>query len=248
MTITAGEQSLWHEHLAVIRAGLDQGKPDAIQNAKAEIRRLDGEMSALVNRRELIAQNGLDVVNITVAIEQKARRIADIRGILQNLKLIPKESDEGATPEVTSRPAARDPIVLLEEAERKAPGTGLTSDQARAAKEIAWVNEGIARAGKARIGNMEAAGRAQGYHEPEMSGKLAEVHSTRYLPWAGWYHDHDPVTLDICIKVAVHGLSLNALGRKHRMWYYTVRDRLQRGLERYWDRKLLDLYNDKRGK
>lgn len=248
LNASAGERALWAEHLAVLRSALDQGKPDAIQNAKSEIRRLDGEVSALANRRELMAQNGRDMAQITLAIEGRAGRIADIRGILQNLKLIPREVDEGATPEVAARPAARDPIVLLEEAERKAPGTGLTSDQARAAKEIAWVSEGIARAGQARAANMAANGRTQGYREPEMSSRLADIHATRYLPWASWYHEHDPVTLDICMKISVYGLSLRALARKHHMRWGRVLDRLQRGLERYWDRNLLSRYLDKSGR
>ena len=92
---------------------------------------------------------------------------------------------------------------------------------------------------------MEAAGRAQGYHEPEMSGKVAELHSTRYLPWASWYHDNDPVTLDICINVSVYGLSLKALARRHHKRRQAVLDRLQRGLGRYWDRNLMSLYLDK---
>lgn len=242
------ESHLWAEHLAVLKAALDQGKPDSIQNAKAEIRRLDVEMSALVNRRELMAANGRNVTQITLSIEARAGKVNDIRAILQNLKLIPREVDEGSTPEVAARPAARDPIVLLEESELKIPGTGLTSGQARAAKEIAWIMEGISKAGQARAANMEANGRAQGYREGEMSSRLADAHAMRYLPWADWYHDHDPITLDICMKIGVYGLGLKALARKHRTRRSSVLDRLQRGLARYWDRNLLNRYMDKLGR
>lgn len=88
--------------------------------------------------------------------------------------------------------------------------------------------------------------RIVGIGASEFAQVVAEFHSTRYLPWADWLHDNDPITLDICIKIAVHGTALKALARKHRMRRASALDRLQRGLERYWDRKLLDFYNDKR--
>lgn len=242
------EQSLWQEHIAVIRSALDQGKPDAIINAKAEIRRLETEIVAAMSRASIQDGAGVDSSMLTARVLELTARVEDIRKLLDTLKLIPRETDEGPTPEVAARPALRDPIVLLEEDERKAPGTGLTSDQARAAKEIAWVSEGITRVGKARVANMESSGMADGYREPEMPSRLAEVHSTRYLPWASWHHDNDPVTLDICVKVGVYGLPLKALARKHRTRRSNALDRLQRGLERYWDRKLLDIYLDKTGR
>lgn len=238
------ETSLWQEHLDVLKASLSMGKPDAIRNIKAEIQRLHAEMVALMSRATIQVNAQQDSSRLTALAEETKFRIGDLSTLLRDLRLIPKDQDHGPTPEVQARPAARDPIVLLEEAERRAPGTGLTADQARAAKEIAWVSEGITRAGQARVARMTAAGRALGYREPEMPANVAECHATRYLPWADYLHRTNPRSLDICVKVAVHGTSLKALARKHRKRWSFVLDNLRRGLDRYWDRNLLSAHLD----
>lgn len=256
--ITAAEPGLWQERLAVLREGLSTGKPGSLKVIRTEIARLDDTIKALANRREMAAQaaarmarHGAKASSIETrllkVIEAEAAKVDDLRRLIKGLKRVEVKDDTGATPEVSARPAARDPIVLLEEAERKEPGSGLTHDQARAAKEIARVCEAVTRAGQAKAAQAQNSGKPSGgYNAPEMPAQIAEVHGTRYLPWADWWNDHDRVTLDICVKVSVYGLSLKALSRKHHMRVENVRKKLQAGLDKYWrERELLPLYADK---
>lgn len=253
--ISADEPALWEEHLKVLKAGLDAGQPGSIKAAKAEVDRLDQKISALANRREMAAQaarrmarHGAKCVvierNLLAQIQAEAAKMADVKKLLKGLKRVEKPNSEGATAELASKPARVDPIEWLERYEAEHPGQGLTHEQARAAKEIAAVSEAITRAGQAKIGNMQGNGGGSGvYREPEMPPSLADAHTMRYLPWADFLHTNTPITLDICIKVSVMGVSLNALARKYKKRRSWVLEQLQNGLGRYWDeRALLPLY------
>jgi hypothetical protein len=251
--ISAAEPALWAERLAVLKAGLDSGDPTTDAAIKAEIAKLAGEISGFSNRREFVLRADLkrgdlspQAAKLTAEIEAKASRVDDLKKLLKGAKRIPTENLAGPTPEATAKPARVDPIEWLERNEREKPGQGLTHDMARAAKEIASVREAISRAGQAKVSQMGGGAGGGGFREPEMPPRLHDAYTMRYLPWADWLNDHDPVTLDICTKVAVYGASLNSLARKHKMRRASVLDRLQRGLHRYWDEKeLLPIYLDK---
>jgi hypothetical protein len=260
--ISADQPQLWAEQLAVLKAGLSSGSPDGIRRVRAEIAKLDRRMSAAINRRAIIAQacmriaaqaiTDIDSQNamhgeLTRNINAMAAMVKDLEGLMKGLKRLPAANDQGPTPEVAAKPSRVDPILWLEQHEREHKGEGLTSDQARAAKEIASISEAITRAGQAKIGRIGGGGSGGGgYREPEILPRLNDAYAGRYLPWADYLRDNDPVTLDICVKVAVMGVSIRALARKHRMRREKALDRLQRGLDRYWDeRELLPIYQAK---
>src|SRR5690348_13110408 len=46
----------WAARYAVFKAAIDAQKPDGLKDVKVEIERLDNQLSAVVNRRELVAQ------------------------------------------------------------------------------------------------------------------------------------------------------------------------------------------------
>ncbi len=50
------EADLWKSHVAALAKAVDDRHADAVERLKTEVVRLDNEMSALVNRRELVAQ------------------------------------------------------------------------------------------------------------------------------------------------------------------------------------------------
>lgn len=50
------EAPLWKDHLAALSLAVEARHPDAVERLKTEVGKLDGEISALVNRRELVAQ------------------------------------------------------------------------------------------------------------------------------------------------------------------------------------------------
>lgn len=259
--ISAAEPGLWQERLAILKAAIEAGKPGSIKAAKDEITRLNDRISAMANRREMAAQAAARMARhgakctvierrLLDQITAESAKMDDLRSLLKGVKRTERAEDAGLPPEQILMPARSDPILLLEEAERKVKGSGLTHDQARAAKEIAWVCEAITRAGQAKVGQMDANGGAGGgYREPDLPVSVAQARANRYLPWCDYLHEHEPVTLDICIKVSTMGVSLRALARKHKMRWQNVRKRLQSGLDRYWnERVLLPIYAEKQRK
>lgn len=254
--ISADEPALWAEHLQVLKVGISRGDRDTDAQIKTHIQRLNDELFAMQNRREFVLRADLKQGNLkpqaakmTEEIASIAAKVDDLRKLLHAAKRIPADKVDGPTPEMAAKPARVDPIEWLERYEVEHPRQGLTHDQARAAKEIASVSEAISRAGQAKVGNMQGTGGGAGgggYREPDMPPKMEEARCMRFIPWADYLNDTNPITLDICMKVSVLGVSLNALARKHKMRRERVLERLQEGLGRYWDeRTLLPMYLDK---
>jgi hypothetical protein len=215
--IMAAEAMLWADRLAVLKAGLDYGKPDAIQKIMAEIERLDGEIYALRARNQITGTGSRAEAGLLVEIAAKEARVAQLRALLTSVKLAPREADEGPTPEVAARPSRRDAILSL------ALNGTISWQQMMAARMIARIFEAIARAGQARIGRLDTAGRgSRGYREVDLPDEIDALRSQVYLPWCSGCSRR---SLDIAIKVSVYGIALDRVRRKHRIgWKAAVAD------------------------
>ncbi len=234
------EAALWAGHLAVLRQALRMRKPDARDRIGSERARLEREIAALSGRRAL-AQRSLRRDDATTSRSEAAlcaqldeqiarllRRVSDLAALLRGDALPPGAADRGATPEAALRPAAIDPVEML-------LGKGrLSEDQGRAAREIAWIYEAMAKAGRARVSRMSQIDPPAGWQDMPLPERAALLHAKRFLPWAQGLQRDCPVTLDVVLKVAVLGLSLYAVARHHRLGWKTCVDRLAWGLDRYW--------------
>ena len=215
-------------------------KPDARDRIRSERARLEREIAALSGRRALAQRslrrddagmNRSEAALCTQLAEQIARRlcrVSDLAALLRGDPRPPGAVDRGATPEAALRPAAVDPVEML-------LGRGrLTEDQARAAREIAWISEAMGKAGRARVSRMSQIDPPAGWQDMPLPERAALLHAKRFLPWAQGLKRECPVTLDVVLKVAVLGLSLYAVARHHRLGWKTCVDRLARGLDQYW--------------
>lgn len=225
----------WLESLATWKTGITMGKPDAASVIRLQIEKLDREASALRIRCSVIAQaigdvesgaaaNRLALVEKDLAnTEAKVGVLADL---LASTRMV-KDRDEGTTPEQAAKPARRyDAVAALE----------LSQEQRNAASDIQLIHEAIARAGNARIGQMDAAGRApQGvYREAEIFEKTAERRHTRYLPWTDHLHHHAPATLALIDAVVIRNIPLDKARRKHRLQWDDAMAKVRDGLDMYW--------------
>lgn len=241
--ISADEPALWVEHLRVLKARLTRGDPKGLKRVQGEIAKLDGEISAMANRRELAARGVIKAVDqafdeidrqvtvetvLTAQIEAAAAKVRDLAMLIKGLKRVEKDEETGGTIEATLKPTARDPIDSLE-------GNGTISpEQATAARTIARIVEAIARAGQAKVGNMEGGGGGGGYREPEMPYELDVLRNAVYIPWAEHLRLHGPVALDLAVKVSVYGIALDRVRRHHRIGWDGALGKL---------RDALDLFN-----
>lgn len=235
------EAELWRAHFAVLaRAVLDR-RPDVAARVRAELDRLDGQMSGVVNRREMAARAGTTVLveTLTEEIVMLASRVKFTARLLRQAdrpKGLPR--DDGPTPEAALKPASRDIIALLEgKRDKDGKLVGITPQQAEAARRIAQINEAIAAAGQVRGTNLEGAGGGHGgqFRDIVIAGKLDEMRSRKYLPWCERLNatESTRVTLDIVIKVAVYNGSLRALEKRHHLRNGTGIARLREGLDAF---------------
>lgn len=235
----AGEAALWAAHLAVLRQALLMRKPDARDRIRSEVARLEREIAAMSDRHALARRSlrwgdacasraeGALCAQLDGQITERLRRVSDLAGLLRGNAPRGCE-DSGATPEAAMRPAAIDPVEML-------LGKGrLSEDQARAAREIAWIYEAMAKAGRARVSRMSQVDPPAGWQDMPLPERAALLHAKRFLPWARSLRRDCPVTLDIVLQVAVLGLSPYAIARRHRLGWRTCVDRLTQGLDRYW--------------
>lgn len=234
------EDALWAGHLAVLRQALRMRKPDAGDRIRSERTRLEREIAALSDRRGLAQRSlrwgsesarcseGALCAQLEEQIAQRLRRVSDLAALLRGNPLPRSAEDSGATPEAALRPAMADPVEML-------LGKGrLSEDQARAAREIAWIYEAMGKAGRARVSRMSQIDPPAGWQDMPLPERAALLHAKRFLPWAEDLRRDCPVALDIVLRVAVLGLSPYAVARHHRLGWQTCVDRLAHGLDRYW--------------
>jgi hypothetical protein len=241
-----GEAGLWSAHLALLHQALRLRQPDAPAHIRSEAARIGREVEALSERRNLarrrerwaadatVVPGGRDDLDSQIAIRLK--RVSDLSELLRLHALPPRratgnmDDTEGAggTAEALARPAQTDPITML-------LGKGkLTEDQARAAREIAWVYEAITRAGRARVSRMSQIDPPAGWQEVPLPERAAFIHAKRFRPWAEALRRESRVDLDVVLRIAVMGLSVYAVARHHQLGWNACVRRLAAGLDRYW--------------
>jgi hypothetical protein len=229
----AGEAELWQAHLAVLRQSLRMGKPDAVARVRSEAARLEREIEALQGRKALAERagggdGGLLAGQLGEAIAERLLRISDLAGSTRMFRGKVKDQDLGPLAEATVRPASIDPIDLLQ-------GKGkLGDDQVRAAREICWVYEAITRAGRARVSRLSEIDSPKGWQEMPLPERAALIHAKRFVPWAERLRASAPTTLDIVLRVAVLGMAIYPVARKHRIGWGTCVAKLADGLDQYW--------------
>ncbi|HET6619356.1 MAG TPA: hypothetical protein VFG64_05405 [Dongiaceae bacterium] len=227
----ATEADLWQAHLLVLRQALCMRKPDAIARVHREAGRLEREVDALQARRLLTERaGGVFATHLADTIAERLRRISDLAGLKRTFGGKTASDDAGPAAEAKVRRAAIDPIDLLH-------GKGkLSADQMRAAREIAWVHEAIARAGRARVSRLSEIDPPTGWREMALPERAALIHAKRFVPWAERLRRGAPATLDIVLRTAVLGTAIYPLARKHRIGWQSCVARLADGLDQYWQR------------
>lgn len=235
------EAALWSGHLAVLRQALLMRKPDARGRIRSEAARLEREIAAMSERRELarrslrwsdpadgIAAAGtLTCVQLDTQIARRLRQVSDLAALLRGNVSPGAAEDTGGTPEASLRPASIDPVEML-------LGRGrLTEDQARAAREIAWVYQAMTKASRARVSRLCQSDPPAGWQEMPLPERAALVHAKRFLPWAESLRRDCPTTLEMVLQVVVLGLSVYAVARHHRLGWNSCATRLAAGLDRY---------------
>jgi hypothetical protein len=227
----AGEADLWQAHLAVLKQALRMRKPDVLARVRSETGRLEREIEALQGRKALAQRAGSDEAlarQLSETIAERLRRISDLAGLIRMFGRRAKEEDLGPAAETAVRPAAIDPIDLLQ-------GKGkLNEDQVRAAREISWVYEAITRAGRARVSRLSEIDPPKGWQEMPLPERAALIHAKRFVPWAERLRADAPATLDIVLRVAVQGMAVYPVARKHRIGWASCVAKLADGLDRYW--------------
>ncbi|WP_119301332.1 hypothetical protein [Dongia deserti] len=206
-------------------------KPDAVARVRSETGRLEREVEALQGRKALAERTGGDgalASQLTEAVAERLRRISDLAGLIRMFGGKAKGDDLGPAAETATRPAAIDPIDLLQ-------GKGrLNDDQVRAAREIRWVYEAITRAGRARVSRLCEIDPPKGWQEVSLPERAAFIHAKRFVPWAERLRADAPATLDIVLRVAVLGIAIYPVARKHRLGWASCVAKLADGLDRYW--------------
>ena len=208
-------------------------KPDAVARVRSETARLEREIEALQARKSLAERSGGSTDEALAGqlgetIAERLRRISDLAGLTRGFHGRARGEDLGPVAETAVRPAAIDPIDLLH-------GKGkLDNDQVRAAREIAWVYEAITRAGRARVSRMSEIEPPKGWQEMPLPERAALVHAKRFVPWAERLRATAPVTLDIVLRVAVLGMAIYPVARKHRIAWGSCVAKLADGLDQYW--------------
>lgn len=238
------EAELWSGHLAVLRKALLMRKPDARSRIRSEAARLEREIAAMTERRELSRRalrwaggaecsataSAFACDQLDAQIAQRLRQVSDLAGLTRGKPAAALDHDAGGTPEAMARPAAVDPVEML-------LGKGkLTEDQVRAAREIAWVHQALTKASRARVSRMCEIDPPAGWQDMPLPERAALLHAKRFLPWAEQLRRDGPVTLDIVLQVVVLGISVYAVARRHRLGWNGCVARLAEGLDRYWRR------------
>ncbi len=236
--VSSGEAALWTQHLAVLRQALLMRTPDAQHRIRSERAKLEREVEAMSARRQLAVRAARDadcpagVPAILAALDdriaERLRQVSDLAALLRGAAGPGKGPEAGGTAEAASRPATVDPVTMLQ-------GKGkLSGDQVRAAREIAWVHQAIARAGRARVSRLSPIDAPAGWREVPLPERAALVHAKRFRPWAEELRKTAPATLDIVLQVVVLGISVYSVARARRMSWNGCVTRLADGLDRYW--------------
>ena len=175
VTKTHDEDALWQQHLEVLRTAIEQQQADAIDRVKLEIRKLDGEIAAVANRREILARSNakggiyssIEVV-IDANLARLNKRMGDLRDLLKNVRKVMLPDKAGPTPEAAVKPILNSLLDLPE---------GLRA----AAVELrcGWIVRSPA-AQKVKAAQMERIGGPSVGEYGETAGTLEQ----RYLGWA----------------------------------------------------------------
>jgi hypothetical protein len=259
-------QGDWAERFAVFKAAIDGRKPDGLKAVKAEIERLDNQLSAVVNRRELVAQTEENIQRGMEA-EAKAGFSARMVALDQRRDAMPTRINarqrrlQSEIDRIAGQVADLRDLIRHLKAEPKAQDEGptpeaalkpaardpiillhesgkLTDQQVASARTIAETLETLTTASRIRATNHEAArGPGGGFREPKLP-EWMERAWPRYRTWAEQYKSlQQQPTLDIVVKIAAFGVSVRALATKHRMRWESVIERLQDGLDAFANTK-----------
>jgi hypothetical protein len=107
----------------------------------------------------------------------------------------------------------------------------------RAAMEIRLIFEAVSRSLDAGSGRLGRVGNRPAWRAGDMPRSLAGARRRRFLPWAEHLRASDPLTLDVVLRIAVFGLSVFAVSRRHRLNWAKCLERFCLGLDLYWDRR-----------
>lgn len=172
------EDDAWQRHVEALRRAIKARKPDAVQRIKAEVAKLDSQISALANRRELAAQtfandqqrrqalHSATMATIERRITELAAKMDDLRAITKRIGSTMLDNDTGETPEAKQHP--QDTTIAC-----------LSPEQCRAADDL---REGY----RTRLAGMMA---GSGRYEPPMppgesgQGNRVRALEERYGEW-----------------------------------------------------------------
>lgn len=108
-----------------------------------------------------------------------------------------------------------------------------------AAREIAWVVEGVTAKLDARAGGYNPSGGTAPAWSNEVPFQVAEAHAKRYLPWSRDMQALQQVGqrhFDLTMAVVVGGVSMLAARRQYHLGYGTAVKLIKDSLKDYWDR------------
>lgn len=234
----AQEDIAWEHNLAVIRQALSRRHGDGEARLCHALQALDRDLALLKARLALRAQVGArdgsqpggeeNLAWLDRLIAAKRRRREQLASLRAGLPARGASHEQGPTSEAACRPARRDPIEEL--GERRRPN----SDQVRAALEIRFIHEAVTRMLRTKTIELGCARDRQAWRASDMPARLSRARQRRYLPWAENLRAVEPETLDIVLRVAVYGVSIFAVARRHRLRWGTCLEKLRRGLDLYW--------------
>ncbi|HEX6119311.1 MAG TPA: hypothetical protein VFZ03_07630, partial [Dongiaceae bacterium] len=154
-------------------------KPDAMARVRSETGRLERDIDALQARRVLAERaggaGGHRARHLSDTLAERLRRVSDLANLMRMARGMAMPDDAWPAAEAKARRTAIDPIDLLH-------GKGkLSEDQVRAAREIAWVHEAIARAGRARVSRLSEIDPPSGWREMALPERAALIHAKRFV-------------------------------------------------------------------
>ncbi len=177
------EADLWQSHVQALKLACDMRKPDALTRLRAEIVKLDNDISAWAIRREIRTRAGGDVSGLETMLKELEARMSDLASIARGVRSTPLDHDNGPTPEQAGK--AKEEITGDGECTGRYsnldPGTDDLSDELkRAAMDIQMGYAVLTKGAAAAI-----SGRQPGGIE---IGTKAETLARQYQDWIGELH------------------------------------------------------------
>lgn len=252
------EPEIWRDRIAVLRAGLKQGRQGSKRAAEIELKKLNRNIATINRRRHLAAERATDLKATAEIIADEARRCArelhdistaeaklaavaeaeaakatEIKALINAYKAPDMPDDNQPTPEHVARPARTDPLDALEQLWQRNPRDGISHEQALAGYKIRAVSEAISRAGQAKTSRMEGGGGGGGtWREGDVPDHIVDVYHGVYLPWLGQIGVRSDEGY-VVEKIAVRGLRLRVVARHKHVSDDTALKMLRVGLDKF---------------